>query len=56
MNGDSFSFEVTRQGMNGTTTTKYEGTVSGDTMHVKQTIDLGNGPQTVEVDAKRATP
>ena len=56
VNGNTINFDVVRSFAGNSATTKYEGTVSGDTMHVKQTIDLGNGPQTVEGDAKRATP
>jgi hypothetical protein len=56
VNGNSISFDVIRTFAGNPATTKYEGTVSGDTMHVKQTIDLGDGPQTVAIDAKRATP
>jgi hypothetical protein len=35
--------------------TKYEGTVSGDDLNLKITTDRGNGPQTVDAVAKRAT-
>jgi len=56
VNGNSITFDVVRTFAGNPTTTKYEGTVSGDTMHIKQTIDLGNGPQTAQADAKRATP
>ena len=54
VNGNTINFDVVRDFAGNSVTTKYEGTVSGDTMHIKQTIDLGNGPQTVEGDAKRA--
>jgi hypothetical protein len=54
--GNTISFEVVRTFSGNSVTTKYEGTLAGDTMHIKQTIDLGKGPQTVAVDAKRATP
>lgn len=53
-NGNTVSFEVVRVFAGKSVSTRYEGTVSGDTMHIKQTIDLGNGPQTVQIDAKRA--
>ena len=56
VNGNTINFDVVRDFAGNSATTKCEGTVSGDTMHIKQTIDLGNGPQTVEGDAKRATP
>lgn len=56
VNGNTIKFDVVRVFAGNSVTTRYQGTVSGDTMHMKQTIDLGNGPQTVEVDAKRANP
>jgi hypothetical protein len=56
VNGNTISFELVRTFAGNSATTRYEGTMSGDTMHIKQTIDLGNGPQTVQVDAKRGTP
>jgi hypothetical protein len=55
VNGNTINFDVVRDFAGNSTTTRYQGTVSGDTMHIKQTIDLGNGPQTVQGDAKRAT-
>jgi len=56
VNGNTVDFDVVRDFAGHPATTRYEGTLSGGTMHIKQTIDLGNGPQTVEGDAKRATP
>ena len=55
-NGNTITFEVVREFAGNPATTKYEGKVSGDTLHIKLTIDLGKGPRTVEGDAKRATP
>ena len=55
VNGNAITFDVTRTTPNGDMVTKYEGTVSGDTMHLKITSDRGNGPQTQEADAKRGT-
>jgi hypothetical protein len=57
VNGNSVSFEVERQGQNGTTVTKYEGTVSGSEMKLKITRPgFGGGdPTTTEVTAKKAT-
>ena len=55
VNGNTITFDVTRTTPMGDMTTKYEGTVSGDTMHMKITSDRGNGPQTQEADAKRGT-
>jgi len=51
--GNAITFDVVRVFAGNSATTKYEGKVSGDTMHMKQTIDLGNGPKTGELDAKR---
>lgn len=56
VNGSTVRFEVIREFAGKPVTTKYEGTVDGDTMHVKQSIDLGNGVKTVAVDAKRVAP
>jgi len=56
VDGTTIHFDVVRVFAGKSVTTKYEGKVSGDTMHMKQTIDMGKGPQAVEVDAKRATP
>jgi hypothetical protein len=53
VNGKTLTFEVVRTFAGKPATTRYECTVSGDTMHVKQTVDLGKGPQTVEGNAKR---
>lgn len=56
VNGNTVNFDVVRTFAGKTATTRYECTVSGETMRVKQTIDLGNGPQTVAGNGKRATP
>ena len=53
--GNTISFDVTRTTPNGDMVTKYEGTVSGDDLNLKVTTDRGNGPQTVDAVAKRAT-
>jgi len=53
VNGNTVTFDVVRVFGGRPLTTKFTGTVSGETMHVKQTIDMGKGPDTVEVDAKR---
>jgi hypothetical protein len=55
VNGDTITFEVTRAGRNGDTTTKYEGTASGGELKLKITRDTQNGPMTQEVTAKRPT-
>ena len=56
VNGNSISFDVVRIFAGESVTTRYEATISGDTMQLKQTIDLGNGPRTVTGEAKRAVP
>lgn len=56
VDGNKISFDVTRETQMGNMTTKYEGTVSGDTLNLKVTRpgrDGGAG-QTSEVVAKRA--
>jgi hypothetical protein len=56
VNGNTVTFEVTRETPNGAMTTKYEGTVAGDEMKLKITRTGQDGtPQTTEVTAKRAT-
>jgi hypothetical protein len=57
VNGSTITFDVTRDMGGQSMTTKYEGTVNGDTLHLKITRpDMGNGPQPpTEADAKRAT-
>ena len=57
VNGDKISFEVTRQGQNGATTTKYEGSVSGGDLKLSVTAPGrgGGDPTTTEVTAKKAT-
>ena len=55
VNGSTVTFEVTRTTQNGEMVTKYEGTVSGDTLNLKITVDRGAGPPTTEAVAKRAT-
>ena len=53
VSGNTLTFDVIRTFAGNPATARYECTVSGDTMHVKQTIDLGKGPQTVQGTAKR---
>jgi hypothetical protein len=55
VDGNNISFEVTREGRNGATTTKYEGSVSGSELKLKITRDTQNGPQTTEATAKKST-
>jgi len=54
VDGNNVSFSVKRQTQNGEFVTKYEGTISGDEMKLKTTMDMGNGPQTREFTAKRS--
>lgn len=56
VNGNTITFDVVRIFAGQSATTRYDCTVSGDTLHVRQTIDLGNGPRTVEGSAMRAAP
>jgi hypothetical protein len=55
VDGDSIYFETVRQTPNGESTTKYEGTVSGDTLKLKITRPGrgGGDPTTNEVTANR---
>jgi hypothetical protein len=56
VSGDNVTFEVHRQGRNGETVTKYDGTVSGDTMKLKVTAPGrgGGDPTTTEYSATRS--
>jgi hypothetical protein len=55
VDGNNFSFEVTRQTQNGDFTTKYEGSVSGAEMKLKTTTPGFNGgdPRVSDVVAKK---
>jgi hypothetical protein len=55
VDGDKFSFDVTRQTQNGDFTTKYEGSVSGSEMKLKTTTPGFNGgdPRVTDVVAKK---
>jgi hypothetical protein len=57
VDGNNISFEVKRTTQNGDIVTKYEGTLNGDTLHLKITTPGFNGgdPRVQEVDAKKAT-
>ena len=57
VNGTTITFDVVRDMGGQSMTMKYEGSVSGDTIHFKITMpDMGNGPQPPrEADAKRGT-
>ena len=55
VDGDKVYFETKRQGQNGETITKYEGTVSGDTLKLKVTRPGrgGGDPMTTEYTATK---
>jgi hypothetical protein len=54
VDGDKVYFEVKRQTQNGESVTKYEGTISGDTLKLKITRPgRGGEPMTNEVTANR---
>jgi hypothetical protein len=55
VDGNNVSFEVTREMMGNSMTTKYEGTVAGSEMKLKMTMPgFGGGePRTVEAVAKK---
>lgn len=55
IDGDKVSFEVKREFNGNTRITKYEGTVSGDTLNLKETRDGQNGPTSRDIAAKRST-
>jgi hypothetical protein len=55
VDGNKVSFSVKRSTPNGEFVTKYEGEIDGDTMKLKITRDMGNGPQSTDVVAKRST-
>ncbi len=54
VDGNNVSFEVVRETQMGKMVTKYEGSVAGSELKLKITSDMGRGPQTSEVVAKRA--
>ena len=55
VNGNNVTFEVSREGRNGATVTKYEGTVSGSELKLKVTAPGrgGGDPTTTDVTAKK---
>lgn len=55
IDGDKVSFEVKTEYNGNTRVTKYEGTISGDTLNLKETREGQNGPQTRDIAAKRST-
>ena len=55
IDGDHVSFEVKREYNGNEFVTKYDGTVSGDTLNLKETRNGQNGEQTRNLAAKRST-
>jgi hypothetical protein len=55
IDGDKVSFEVKREYNGNEFVTKYEGTISGDTLNLKETRNGQNGPTTRDINAKRST-
>ncbi len=55
IDGDKVTFEVKVEFNGNTRITKYEGTISGDTLNLKETRDGQNGPTSRDIAAKRAT-
>jgi hypothetical protein len=58
INGSDISFKVSRETPNGTFTTTYKGTASGDTLNLEITrpaMGGGDAPPPVKVTAKKAT-
>jgi hypothetical protein len=55
IDGDHVSFDVKREFNGNEFVTKYEGTISGDTLNLKETRNGQNGPQTRDIAAKRST-
>jgi hypothetical protein len=57
VDGNNISFEVKRTTPNGDIVTKYEGTLNGETLHLKITTPnmQGGDPRVNEFDAKKAT-
>ncbi len=55
IDGDKVSFEVKRSFNGNESVTKYEGTLSGDTLNLKETRNGQNGPTTRDIAAKRST-
>jgi len=55
IDGDHVSFEVKREYNGNEFITKYDGTVSGDTLNLKEKRNGQNGEQTRDIAAKRST-
>jgi hypothetical protein len=55
IDGDKVSFTVKTEANGQTRTATYTGTISGDTLQLKQTREGRNGTQTTDITAKRST-
>ena len=55
VDGDHVSFEVKREYNGNSFVTKYDGTISGDTLNLKETRNGQNGENTRDIAAKRST-
>ncbi|HTX38048.1 MAG TPA: hypothetical protein VME43_23625 [Bryobacteraceae bacterium] len=55
IDGDNVSFEVKREYNGNEFVTKYKGTLSGDTLNLKETRNGRNGETTRDIAAKRST-
>ena len=55
IDGDKVSFEVKREYNGNSMVTKYEGTLSGDTLTLKETRNGRNGATSRDITAKRST-
>jgi hypothetical protein len=55
IDGDKISFTVKTEANGQTRVAKYSGTISGDTLQLKQTREGRNGAQTTDITAKRST-
>jgi hypothetical protein len=55
IDGDKISFTVKTEANGQTRVATYTGTISGDTLQLKQTRQGRNGAQTTDIAAKRAT-
>jgi len=55
IDGDNVSFSVKTEANGQTRVTTYTGTISGDTLQLKQSRQGRNGTQTADLSAKRST-
>jgi hypothetical protein len=55
IDGDKVTFTVKTEANGQTRVTTYTGTISGDTLQLKQTREGRNGAQSTDISAKRST-